>query len=471
MTAPFSTDTPRYGLYFTPSAESLWWQAGCAWLGRNSDADTDSEADANPAVPAQPIMTSSMPGAVLPQLSTLLASPRRYGFHATLKAPFRLAQGFTQAQLLSMVAAFVRTEHAIALPGLQVRLLDRYLALCLPGPTTEVDALAMRCVAHFDALRAAPEPAELVRRRQVRLSARQELLLARWGYPFTEELYRFHLTLADNLDQADAATCAALSDAATAHFMPAVNAEVLMLDALTVCIEPAPGAPFFILQRFPFANAGTNVPRSSLSGPTSRSAPKPASASLLASATPQAGRLFYIVGPSGVGKDTLLEWLQQHLGDNTRTVFARRAITRAPHPSEVHEPIDTETFWEQVCHGEFSMFWRANGACYGVRREIEADMRAGRDVIVNGSRAYAPCVRQAFPGAHIVWITADPQTISQRLVARRRETGAALRERVIRATQYVPPLDEKVIAIDNSGALEVAGAQLLGLLRDQTLRK
>lgn len=386
--------------------------------------------------PQQP----DVPGLTSHQMQVLTANPRHYGFHATLKAPFLLAQGFTQDQLLSMAEAFARTERPLVMPKLQVQQLDAYLALCFADRADDISALAMRCVAHFDALRAAPHTAEIARRRHAGLSARQEQLLARWGYPFTEELYRFHMTLTGNLQGIDAATIATLHDAAVTHFQTVIAEEAPMLDALTVCIEPAPGEPFSILQRFPFPSAK-------------------------AAATTQRGRLFYMVGPSGVGKDSLLQWLQQHLGDNTRTVFARRAITREPHPCELHEAIDTDTFWEQVCHGEFLMFWQANGACYGVRREIEADMRAGRDVIVNGSRAYAPCVQQAFPQAQIIWITADPETISRRLIARQRETGAALIERVSKATMNTPPADKNVIAIDNSGALDIAGAKLLSLLQ------
>jgi len=460
MRPPFREDTARYALYFTPPTHSLWWHAGCQWLGRNAAAPVS-------APPAHTFTGPNVSGVDPAQIQALTASPRRYGFHATLKAPFRLAQGFTQEQLLSMVAAFARIEQPIVLPEMEVCLLDSYLALCPQASASEVNALAMRCVAHFDALRAAPDAAELTRRRQMGLSARQEKLLAQWGYPFTEELFRFHMTLTGNLHDVDTATVGALRSAATAYFQPASAAGAPVLDALTICIEAAPGEPFSILQRFPFAHAGTALPRiaasESMSGSESESESE--SVSVSESVTEQPGRLFYVVGPSGVGKDSLLQWLQQHLSENTRTVFARRAITREPHLSEWHEPIDADTFWEQVCYGEFSMFWQANGACYGVRREIEADMRAGRDVIVNGSRAYAPCVQQAFPEARIVWITADPETISKRLVARQRESGAALIERVSRATQYLPPVDENVIAIDNSGALEVAGAKLLALLQ------
>ncbi|MES2830603.1 MAG: phosphonate metabolism protein/1,5-bisphosphokinase (PRPP-forming) PhnN [Pseudomonadota bacterium] len=433
MRQPFRADAARYALYFTPPLHSPWWQAGRRWLEHGTDI---------PALAVSPIQA-------------LTANPRRYGFHATLKAPFKLTHGVSQAQLLSMAASIAQTQRPITLSGLEVRLLDDYLALCLQTPLTEIGALAMRCVKHFDALRAAPDDAELARRRQAGLSVRQEELLARWGYPFTEELYRFHMTLTGDLSDVDAATVAVLRDAAIAHFQPLLTSDAPIVDALSVCIEPEPGEPFSVLQRFAFTAAGdtrASVAVSTAAAIASPTATKP-------------GRLFYLVGPSGVGKDSLLQWLQQHLGENTRTVFARRAITRQPHPSELHEQIDTDTFWEQVCHGEFSMFWQANGACYGVRREIEADMRAGRDVIVNGSRAYSPCVRQAFPEARIIWLTADPETISQRLISRQRETGAALVDRVARAAQYVPPIDESVIAIDNSGALEVAGARLLALLQ------
>ena len=421
----------RYALYFAPPVTSPWWQAGCSWLGRDAETGT---------TPGQP-RVAGMPSLLM---AAVTASARRYGFHATLKAPFALGDGFDEAHLLAMAAAFSRVQQTVALPALQVRRLDAFLALVPAAPIPEVNALAMRCVAFFDLLRAPPDADELARRRRAHLSVRQEALLLRWGYPHTEEAFRFHMTLTDSLAAVDDDTAYALRTAAEAHFQPllAAGAAALpVIDGLTVFREDDAGAPLSVLARFPFGDSAA------------------------AGGLPAPGRLFYVVGPSGVGKDSLLQWLQEQVGTIAQVVFARRVITRAAHPSEAHEPIGPEAFWQEACDGNFSMLWQANGACYGIRRGIEADLLAGRDVVVNGSREYVPRIRQTFPDAQVVWISADTATIERRLVSRQRESGAALLQRVKRATEFVAPQAGDVIHIDNSGPLEVAGARLLALLQ------
>ena len=425
----------RYALYFAPPVNSNWWQAGCNWLGR--DAETGATVD-QPRVAGIPSLL----------MTTLTASARRYGFHATLKAPFALGEGFNEAHLLAMAAAFCRVQQPVTLPALQVRRLDTFLALVPAAPAPEVNALAMRCVAYFDLLRAPPDADELARRRRARLNVRQEALLLRWGYPHTEEAFRFHMTLTDSLAALDDDTAYALRTAAEANFrtlLAADNQAMAAIDGLTVFREDAAGAPLTVLARFPFGAI--------------------ASAGATAAGLPTPGRLFYVVGPSGVGKDSLLQWLQDRVDTPTQVVFARRVITRAAHPSEAHEPITPEAFWQEACDGNFSMLWQANGACYGIRRGIEADLLAGRDVVVNGSREYAPRIRQTFPEAHVVWISADTDTIERRLVSRQRESGAALLQRVKRATEFVMPQADEATHIDNSGPLAVAGARLLALLQ------
>lgn len=188
---------------------------------------------------------------------------------------------------------------------------------------------------------------------------------------------------------------------------------------------------------------------------------------------PAAGRLFYVVGPSGVGKDTLLHWLQEHIAGRTADriadtaqaiVFARRSITRAQHSSEAHESVEVTEFWERVAAGRYAMHWQANGLCYGIGREINADMAAGRDVIVNGSREHVPQVLQSYPAATIVWLHADAQAISARLASRQRESGDEMAQRVARGGKFAPLPGPRIVCIDNSDSLETAGLQLLALL-------
>lgn len=113
------------------------------------------------------------------------------------------------------------------------------------------------------------------------------------------------------------------------------------------------------------------------------------------------------------------------------------------------------------------MVWQANDLCYGVRRSIEADLKAGRDVIVNGSRAYVAQLQQAYPDAVVIWIEASENLLRERLEARQREEGPALLKRLKRAKEFAPVNNGQLIRLDNSGPLEVAGQKLLAILRER----
>ncbi|GAC1430670.1 MAG: hypothetical protein NVSMB6_29490 [Burkholderiaceae bacterium] len=422
----------RYALYYAPAARTPLWQLGCEWLGRDPTG-----TDLPPAHSAQGVPTGLLPA--------LTASARRYGFHATLKAPFRLAPGFTESHLLAMAQAFSRAQQPVELPGLQVRWVEDFLALCPTQPTPQINALAMRCVVYFDALRAAPTADELARRRLARLNARQEALLQRWGYLHTEEEFRFHMTLTDSLTAVGENIAFAVRQAANTHFQTVLGArsgtECATVDGLTIFKEAVPDAALQILARFPFTGCGQG------------------------DGMPIPGRLFYVVSPSEVGKDSLLRWVRERVHEHRQVRFATRVITRDAHPSEDHEPVTVDDFWQEAGDGGFSMIWQANGACYAVRRSIEADLRAGHDVVVNGSRDYVPRVVDAFPDSKIVWIGAEADFIARRLVAPQRERSAALLQRDQRATAFSAPDAHNTIHLDNSGPIEVAGSRLLALLQ------
>ena len=221
----------RYALYFTPVDDSPWAQAGSSWLGRHHTR-------------AEPVPQINIPGIPRLLLSSLTADARRYGFHATLKAPFRLFEGFNEEHLLQMARAFCSTQKAIVLDEVRVRPLMDFLALQVNGPLDEIGGLAMRCVTYFDLLCAPLTELELAKRRRAGLNARQNDLLQRWGYPYTEEFYRFHMTLTDALMHADADVIFAIRKAAEQHFATALAAAPLTIDALSIAREEYPGAPF-----------------------------------------------------------------------------------------------------------------------------------------------------------------------------------------------------------------------------------
>lgn len=414
----------RYAIYYAPRTNSPWWRAGCNWLGR--DPERGITCTSNDSI-----------GAPTPW-HQLTQEARRYGFHATLKAPFELACGFEETHLLTMARSFALHQRPLAVIGPTVRPLGHFLALQPAKAQADIAALAMRCVSYFDLLRAPLTPAELTRRRRAGLSLRQEALLQRWGYPYTEEEFRFHLTLSDRLDGADAQTVHGLRKAAESCFANAIEC-ALVIDGIAVFREAEPGADFTLLARLPFSDA-------------------------LEAQFPRPGRLYYLVGPSGSGKDTLLRWVQQHLPQHNQIVFARRCITRMQTGDELHEPLSTEAFWQASAKGAFAIQWQANGSCYGVRRSIEAELCAGRDVIVNGSRAYVPRLRQSYPEARVIWVETEIHQIQRRIEQRRREGGAALLHRMQRVSQFLPENAGDVIRLDNNGTIETAGAKLMALL-------
>ena len=415
----------RYALYFAPAAGSAWWRAGCNWLGR--DAETGRTTTAPPIA-----------GVTEQVQRHITQNARHYGFHATLKAPFQLAEGFDEDHLLTMAAAFVQHQSILPLDDTTLRPLGDFLALQPIQTTPDIRALAMRCVRYFDLLRAAPTAAELARRRAAGLSVRQNDLLQRWGYPFTEEEFRLHMTLTDRLDGVDGEVVLALREAAAACFSIAMKTR-LKLDALAVFRQIGAGASFDLIARFGFANAA-NV------------------------GLPAPGRLFFFVGPSGAGKDTLLRWVQQRLPADADIVFTQRTITRTAEASECHRVLDTTAFRLAAAAGQFAMQWQANGLYYGIPRGIEAELAVGRDVVISGSREYVPQLRRSYPHAQVIWVEADAQQIVQRIQARGRESGTALLRRLERTTRFPADQSGTAIRLDNSGPIEIAGAKLLQIL-------
>jgi putative phosphonate metabolism protein len=236
----------RYAVYFAPPADSPLARFGAAWLGR--DADTG----ARPVPP-------SVPGVDPDFAERITAEPRRYGFHATLKPPFALAAGRTEAELLAALRAFAAARQPFAAPLLRLAAIGRFLALVPDGPAPMLHALADDCVRAFDAFRAPPSEEELARRRRARLTPQHEENLRRWGYPYVFESFRFHMTLTGSI--ADDR----LRETVTVGLRPLVepfSRAPLAVDAVTLFVEEDGDEPrpFRIAARFPFGE-GESPPR------------------------------------------------------------------------------------------------------------------------------------------------------------------------------------------------------------------
>lgn len=179
-----------------------------------------------------------------------------------------------------------------------------------------------------------------------------------------------------------------------------------------------------------------------------------------------AGRLTLVVGPSGVGKDSLMGAAQQALDGDPTIVFPRRMITRAPDlGGEDYIAIDEVSFDVMRRNGEFALYWLAHGLHYGVPIAIEADLQAGRQVVVNVSRAIITEARRAYPGLQVVAVTAPPALLRQRLEARGRENPAEIAQRLARAAAFDLGGEADVFELRNDGPLDQGVARLTALLR------
>ncbi|WP_424973557.1 DUF1045 domain-containing protein [Dinoroseobacter sp. S124A] len=130
-------------------------------------------------------------------------TPRKYGFHGTLKPPFRLAEGLDLAALQTAMATLAARQGSARCDGLQLSRLGRFLALTPVGETGALAALAEACVTELDLFRAPPSAEELARRRGAGLSPAQEANLVEWGYPYVRDQFRFHMTLTGRLPKPD----------------------------------------------------------------------------------------------------------------------------------------------------------------------------------------------------------------------------------------------------------------------------
>lgn len=177
----------RYAVYFTPAPGALA-EAMAGWLGWDP---ARGRACAPPELADLPL-----------PVSEITATPRRYGFHATLKPPFRLASGSSPAGLRDDFDGLAATLVPAELAGLRIARLGGFLALVPEGDGAAVARIAAETVAALDRHRAPAPPEELARRHAAGLTPREEAHLATWGYPYVMDAFRFHMTLTGRLDPA-----------------------------------------------------------------------------------------------------------------------------------------------------------------------------------------------------------------------------------------------------------------------------
>jgi len=225
----------RFALYFAPPRSHPLWQAGCALLGRDPETG---------AFLAQP----KLAGIDETRFAAITADARRYGWHATLKPPFALAEGTTEEALRSAAARFARSRSRFTMPPMRLACLSGFLALVPEAPAPALDDLAAAAVRALDPFRRPAPPEELARRRAAGLDAVEERNLQLWGYPYVMERFRFHMTLTVRLEKPESEAVAA----ALVPYLAEALAAPLVADAVALYVEPGPGEPLRLVERFPF---------------------------------------------------------------------------------------------------------------------------------------------------------------------------------------------------------------------------
>ena len=225
---------PRYAIYAMPPTDSPLWRFGSSVLGY------DAETGGDVPFPDHPIFAD-------PLSLAWSAEPRRYGFHATLKAPFRLADGRSAEALADDLTAFARARDPLTL-DLTLAPVGHFLALVPADPPSSLRALADDCVRHFDFYREPLSPEDRERRHPDALIQRQVENLDTWGYPFVFDDFQFHMTLTGGLDPDDR------------HKLEPVLRELLkglplsfVIDSLALVRQDDPEGRFVVQNRFPFA--------------------------------------------------------------------------------------------------------------------------------------------------------------------------------------------------------------------------
>ena len=225
---------PRYAIYFASSRGDVLDRFGAEHLGYDAWTGED--------LPFPPDVIGAEP-----DWRELTEDPRKYGFHATLKAPIALADGKTEAGLLRACAAFAETPRCIPVIAPVVDAISSFIAVIPKDRSRELEQLAAECVIAFDAFRAPLTAEDRARRSPERLTERQRDYLDRWGYPYVMEEFRFHMTLTGRIESPRRErVLSMLKDR-----FSAIGLQSLNIDAIAVFRQDAASSRFRIIERLP----------------------------------------------------------------------------------------------------------------------------------------------------------------------------------------------------------------------------
>ncbi|MCO5057789.1 MAG: DUF1045 domain-containing protein [Rhizobiaceae bacterium] len=219
----------RYAIYFTPGRDDPLTRLASSWLGRDAYG---REVAPPPAI--GPL------GAA--EIAFHTAAARRYGFHATLKAPFHLAANVTESELVSALEDFCASRHPVVLPRVRLARLGGFFALVPDARSEALDRLAADVVTTFDRFRAPLSDADIARRNPDNLSPQHLKNLHRWGYPYVFEDFRFHMTLTGRVSGDESLRV----ERAIEEFFGPMLLEPFAVDSLALFVETEAGAPFTV---------------------------------------------------------------------------------------------------------------------------------------------------------------------------------------------------------------------------------
>jgi putative phosphonate metabolism protein len=226
----------RYAIYFMPDPHSALWEFGSRAVGYDANSRRTCRFLDHPVYDHAKVFEWT-------------AEPRRYGFHATLKAPFELREGSSEADLVVAVRAFALQTQTIQIDRLIVAELGAFVALVETSPSSALAELAASCVRAFEPFRAPLSAADLARRLEKPMSERCRANLERWGYHLVFEDFRFHMTLSGSLDAATQHELRGVLEVIYASIDP----RPVAIDAIAVCRQPHRDQRFEVMERFPLA--------------------------------------------------------------------------------------------------------------------------------------------------------------------------------------------------------------------------
>jgi len=219
---------PRYAVYFSPAITSPWWAFGAGWLGRNEYSNL-------------PLEQAKLEEISSEALYAMTQSPRRYGFHATLKAPFHLKSNYGEADLIENLALLSKQLQPVELSALCAVKMGDFVALVPQGMSTQLSDLAEKCVTEIDDMRAPLTEFEIARRNVDSSDVRGQFLLEKFGYPHVLERFIFHFTMSGRVtpQEADSLIKKVMNPVALLN-----QKSPLVLDRLCLFVEDSPGVPF-----------------------------------------------------------------------------------------------------------------------------------------------------------------------------------------------------------------------------------